>query len=404
MHRLLPLWTRLARRFSILPAAFAIAFTSAATPPAHAASAPPVNQLANPGFEAGREGSDWMPAGWDTSRAGLSSVFFGRDTLLAHAGQYSVTVANVSALWPFSHNWSQALVVKPSDWNKDAVFSIWTRTSGLDGRAYILLQAYRDTISMVAAERHVLRDSIAALMNIKPGDDPLYDLGWKRSAFNEAETGWVRREVRLYVPPLTNVIFVRAGLTGTGQLMIDDASLTYETARPAPAVPLHTNLLTDSSFEDNGLTWEFSLPPYRNMIGRIDSTVAHTGRKSVMFTGGEGGWISAHAGVCFPLSNRNLRGKHIKLTGWFKVDSLRSNTYNKFYFHTLHGIEQVTTKDQFSGTKPWSEATLEADVPDDTYEVWAWWVFNAPAPGIVHIDDCTLEVTGPATSSRKPKR
>jgi hypothetical protein len=241
---------------------------------------------------------------------------------------------------------------------------------------------------------------MAARMGIRPGDDPLYDLGWKRLAFEEPETGWVRREVRVFVPPLTNVLFVRAGLTGTGQIMLDDATLTFEPARPAPPVPLHTNLLTDSSFENDGLAWEFSLPPYRNMIGRIDTTTAHTGRKSVLFTGGENGWVSAHAGMCYALPNRNLRGKHIKLSGWFKVDSLRSNTYTKFYFSTLHGVEQMTTKDQFSGTKPWSEATLEADVPDDCYEVWVWWVFNAPAPGAVHIDDCTVEVTGNAPSRR----
>lgn len=390
-----------ARRPHLLATLFAL--LAALPVSAQAAPASAVNRLVNPGFEAPLKGHEWMPAGWDTSRAGVSSVFFGRDTLLAHGGNYSVTVANVSSLWPFSHNWSQSMVVTSAEWGKDAVFSVWTRCSGLEGRAYALIQAYRDTISMVAAAERLPRDSIATRMGIKPGDDPLYDLGWNRQVFEDPETGWVRREVRIFVPPLTNVLFVRCGLTGTGQLMIDDASLTFENARPAPPVTPHTNLIADPGLEKNGLTWEFSLPPYRNMVGRIDSTFAHSGRRSAMFSGGENGWITTRAGLCYVFANRNLRGKHIRLSGWFKVDSLESTAYTKFYFSTLHGVEQITTKDRFSGTQPWREATLEADVPDDTYEVWAWFVYNGPAPGIVHIDDCVVEVTGPATSSRKAK-
>lgn len=365
---------------------------------AHAAAA---NRLVNPGFETQLPGHDWMPAGWDTSRSGLSSVFFGRDTLLAHGGRYAVTVANVSALWPFSYNWSQAVPVNPADWGKDAVLSIWTRSAGVDGRAYVMVQAYRDTISRLALEHSVSRDSMASTLNVKPIDDPLYDLGWKRTSFMEEETGWVRREARVFVPPLTNMVFVRCGLIGTGQLMLDDASLTFEPALPAPPASPHVNLLSDPDFERGGLDWEFSLPPYRNMVGRIDSTQAHSGKRSAFFTALEGGWISSQAGACQALSNRNLAGKRLRLTGWFKTDSLKSNAYTKFYFHTLHGIEQVPTQDQFGGTADWKKATLEADVPADTYEVWVWYVYNSPAPGRMWVDDCSVEVVGPAGGELK---
>lgn len=359
-----------------------------------------VNRLVNPGFEDVVPGHPWMAAGWDTSRSGLTSVFFGRDTMLVHGGRYAVTVANVSGLWPFSHNWSQTVLVNRNDWGKDAVFTVWTRSAGVDGRAYILLQAYRDTISRVAKEQGIPRDSMANLMRIHPVDDPLYDLGWKRDAFTEEETGWVRREVRIFVPPLVNVIFVRCGLMGVGQLMIDDASLTFEPARPAPPATLHTNLLVDPGFENGGANWEFSLPPYRGSLGIVDSTEAHSGRRSALFASDEEGAISAHAGAIQPISNRNLQGKRLRLTGWFKTDSLKSNAYTKFYFHTLHGVEQIPTHDQFSGTRDWSKATLEADVPKDTYEIWVWYVYNGPAKGRVHIDDCSVEII-PATAEEK---
>ena len=61
-----------------------------------AAPAPAKNLLLNPGFERGQSGHEWMPAAWDTSDAGLTTVFFGRDTLAAHGGHYSVNVANTS--------------------------------------------------------------------------------------------------------------------------------------------------------------------------------------------------------------------------------------------------------------------------------------------------------------------
>ena len=99
------------------------------------------NLLKNPGFEELVPGHDWMPAGWDTSRTGLLSVFFGRDTLSPHGGEYSVNVANVSNRFPMAYNWSQGVIVGPEAWNKDAVFTIWTRCNGVDGRAYVLLQA-----------------------------------------------------------------------------------------------------------------------------------------------------------------------------------------------------------------------------------------------------------------------
>ena len=370
---------------------------------AHAAAAPSANRLENPGFERAVSGHPWMPAGWDTSRAGLTTVFFGRDTLLAHGGQYAVTVANVSDLWSFSHNWSQAVLVDSKDWGKDALLTIWTRSSGVAGRAYVMVQAYRDTLSRVARERGISRDSVAALMQIKAIDDPAFVLGWKRTAFSDEETPWVKREARVYIPPLTNVVFVRCGLIGTGQLMLDDASLTFEAPLPAPTLQPGVNILKDPSFEEGGLDWEFSVAPYRNTIGRVDSTVAHTGHNSAYFKSGEMGYVTVGSGVSQAICNRNLGGMHVKMTGWFRTDSLVSTAYTLMYFSTPAGIVSVPTKDRFSLNTKWTQATLEADAPKNTYAMWVWYEYNAPAAGELHVDDCTLEVTGPAKpASGKP--
>ena len=39
---------------------------------------------------------------------------------------------------------------------------------------------------------------------------------------------------------------------------------------------------------------------------------------------------------------------------------------------------------------------MELDAPKDTYQVWAWLLYTAPADGRVYFDDASLEVLGPA--------
>src|SRR5260221_12260929 len=122
----------------------------AALPP-HPAGAGPVrgtgtpprarSLLQNPDFERGMPTHPWMPSGCDTSTADLPTVFFGRDSFLVHSGKWAVNVANMSARFPMAHNWSQTLLVGPETWGKVAVFKVWTRSNGLEGRAYIVVQA-----------------------------------------------------------------------------------------------------------------------------------------------------------------------------------------------------------------------------------------------------------------------
>jgi hypothetical protein len=362
---------------------------------AHAKSASR-NLLINPDFEQPLAGHAWMPAGWDTSESGLPSVFFGRDTLMAHSGAYSISLANLSVLFPMGHNWSQTLLVDRSWWGKDIVFSVWTRSIGLDGRASILMQAYRDTISKMSRIWGVSRDDAGRRLEIKPVDDPLIDLGWKRQFFTDPETDWVRREVRVYCPPSVDILFVRCGMHGTGQVMFDDASLTLADPLPAKAPRAGENLLEDPGFENEGLAWEFSIPPYRGMRVEPESTVVHSGRRAILCTSGVGEMVQSRSGVCQPIANRALQGKRVRLTAWVKTDSLKGTAYTKIYCHTIGGVRQVPQGQAFGSTTGWTRTTLEMDVPLDAYEVWAWCAYDAPVPGRVYWDDCTLEVIGPA--------
>lgn len=367
-----------------------------------AAAAPAQNLLADPGFENTMAGHPWMPAAWDTSLSAMPTVFFGRDTMVAHGGRYSVSVANVSTLLPLWHNWSQTLVVGPEMWNKDVVLSVWTRSNGVQGRAYILLQAYRDSAGKMARVWGVPRDTSLARLGIALVDDPFVYLGAKREYFSEPETDWVRRQVRVFIPPSTNLIIARCGLFGTGQVFFDDASLTAEDPLPSPPVPVGVNLLADPGFEGNGDRWEYSLPPYDEMRAERDTTVVHSGKASVRFLGGGAGMVTTRAGVAQVIGNRNLAGKRVRLSGWVKCDSLKSLAYIKIYCTTLKRDVDVGTPKQVGGNTPWTKLEMEMDVPKDAFQVWAWLLYNAPSTGRVYFDDASLEVIGAARGDSPP--
>lgn len=371
-----------------------------ATPEAAAES---TNRLVNPGFEELLAGHPWMPAGWDTSNSGLPTTFFSRDTFSVHGGMYSAAVASASALYPVSHNWSQSVLVAPGDWSKDVVFSVWTRSLGVEGRAYVMVQAFRDTISSMAKIWKMDRDLAARKLGINRIDDPLYDVAWKRQVFEDPETPWVRREVRAYMPPGTDIVFVRCGVIGIGQVILDDAALTFETAQPAPELVVGKNLIEDPGFEGNLGTWEFSMPPYPDIQVKRDSSVVRSGRYSILMDGSRAtAMVGGRTGVSQVLCNRNLGGKRVRLVGYVKPDTLKSLAYAKIFAHTRTGVFQEVAPDGASSTKPWTPLTVEMDLPADTYSVWVWFAYTAPAHGLLRVDDVSLQVLGPAGAGAQP--
>lgn len=378
------------------PLLFALLLCLGAQPSWGAVSPPSRNLLTNPGFESGRSDHGWMPAGWDTFPSGLPTVFFGRDTFLVHGGTHAVSVANLSTAVPMYHNWSQSLLVGREAWGKDAVFTIWTRSNGLQGRAYVLVQAYRDTITKMSKIWKIPRQDAQERLAIGKLDDPLMNLGWDREYFNENETEWVKRQVRIFVPPSTNLLIVRCGIFGTGQVLFDDASLTLAPAAPSPPVALHTNMLADPGFEGDGNAWEYSMPPYEGLVIERDTTVAHSGRASVRMEGGLEGVVSVRTGVCQLFMSRELSEKRLKLTGWIKTDSLKTEAWIMAYSTTLDGDVRGPTPTLIDETHDWMEVSMELDTPPNTYMISAWFLYSAPGAGRLWYDDVKLEVLGPA--------
>ena len=142
------------------------------------------------------------------------------------------------------------------------------------------------------------------------------------------------------------------------------------------------------------------MPPYDNMRIEVDSTVAHTGRKSVRCSG-PNGMVRARAGVCQVVCDRRLGGRRVKFSGYVKTDSLVGSAYLKIYAHTLSGVVKIPGSDQYDGTRDWTLASMEADLPADTYAIWCWFQYSVPAAGRVYFDDFDLAVVGSAAPPPK---
>lgn len=382
---------------ALLAAAVLASFATAAPSPAKARpGASSVNLLANPSFEEKAPGPVWLPAAWDTFPSSLSTVFYGRDTLLAHSGHWSANVANVSTRVPMWHNWSQSLVVPPSLWGRDVVFSVWTRSLGLQGRAYTLVQAFNDTIGRVALEQSVPRDTAMERLGYVVTGQPIVLMGWKRQYFSEEETDWVKRDLRMFVPRGTNLVTVRVGLYGTGQIALDDASLTPVPAETPHPVALRRNLMRDPSFEGNGDDWEYSMPPFPGLVIERDTTVARFGHASMFANPAGNGALQVRSGVGQTFDGRPLAGKRVRFSTWVKADSLVGLTYVSIRCTSPAGEVPGPAPEQHSGSFDWKKLTIERDVPPDCLMVGAYAEFNTPATGRLWFDDASLEVIGPA--------
>jgi hypothetical protein len=381
---------------------FALLALVLCAPLAHAAAPAPANLLQNPGFEEARDG---FTAAWDTTSAGLPTVFFGRDTLERHGGGFSVYVANISMAVPLWHNWSQSLLVGPELWGKDLVLTVWSKSNGLAGRGYVLLQCYRDTISYYARLLDIPREEAEMRLNTPKTGDPARSLDWRRTYFSEENTGWVKREVRAHVPRRTNMVFVRLGLFGTGQVYFDDASLAAVPGRPDPPLTRGVNLLEDPSFEGDGNLWEYSVPPYGELHVERDSSVAHSGHASLRIDAARVGMMESRVGVVKCLNRLDLGGKRFRVSAWCKTDTLKGVAFLKVYCHTPDTVWVGPTAGALSGTRDWVKLGTDFVTPRGAVQLWLNAITTVPATGRVWFDDLSLEYLGPAAEpAAKPAR
>lgn len=366
-------------------AIFALAFGAGPAP-----AAEEINLLANPSAE---EGTLVSPSAWDTSQAGLPTVRFEWSTETAREGTHSLYVVNTSDVVPMWHNWSQTLAGINHWAGKELVFRGWLKTRSLTGKAYALLQAYRDTVMIESMKSGVPRLDKRWQMGIKPANDPQLEMGWARKYISGDHADWVPFETRLVIPPSTNLVLVRVGVLGVGEAWFDDLSLVAQSAPPQRPFPLAKNLLVDPGFEGNLDDWDFSMPPVEGLRIRLDAT-AHSGLQSCLIECQNRPPFQLWSHVFQVFNTRALSGKRVRMSGWFKLENLK-NTFAALSVTStgFYGSYRPMVSKSYSGTHDWAYDSVEVDIPRDTYTVWVRAVLNTGV-GKVWFDDLKFEVLG----------
>jgi hypothetical protein len=373
----------------------------AAAAPAPGAVARTTNLLGNPGFD---EGGLFSPTDWDTTVAGVPTVLFFWDAETKRGGTRSASLINAGDALPVWHNWNQMLLHAGKYAGRDLELTVWVRASQLNngGRGYVMLQAYRDTVLNRARDEGITRDQARIKMGFKYADDPQLELGWARQYFSADNEEWTQRKVRVYVPPTTNLIVVRLGIYGSGQVWFDDAQLTALPAAPIE-LPAGRNLLANASFEQPFDEWDFSMPPTVGAAVVPDSTEAHSGRFSARYSSVNKPGFSTYMNTFQVFNARTLAGKRVRLSGWVKMKDVHDSAYLNIYATGLYGVDGTLAGDALTGTHDWTFYSVEYDVPKDTYTVWARAGYQA-GPGTVWWDDLQFEVVGapskPATAKK----
>ena len=348
------------------------------------------NLLGNPGFD---EGGLFNPSEWDTTVAGVPTVLFYWDGDVKRGGTRSASIINAGDALPVWHNWNQMLLHAGRLAGRDLELTVWVRSSQMSGgRGYVMVQAYRDTVMNLARDEGLTRDQARIKMGYKFADDPQLELGWARKYFSADHDEWTPQKVRLYIPPTTNLVVVRLGIYGVGQVWFDDAQLAVLPPATTP-LPLARNLLANPGFERPLDDWEFSMPPAAAASITLDSTTAHSGRFSALFQAPNKPGFQQYMNACQVFNARNLSGRRVRMSGWCKLEDVIDSAYLSIYSTGLYGVDGSLAGEPLSGTRDWTFYSVEFDVPKDTYTVWARAGYLA-GPGRVWWDDLKFEVLG----------
>jgi hypothetical protein len=352
-----------------------------------------VNLLGNPGFD---EGGLFSPTDWDTTVAGVPTVLFFWDAETRRGGGRSASLINAGDALPVWHNWNQMLLHAGRFAGRDLELTVWVRSAQMEGggRGYVMLQAYRDTVMNLARDEGITRDQARQKMGFKFADDPQLELGWARQYFSAEHAEWTPKTVRLHIPPTTNLVIVRLGIYGPGQVWFDDAQLASLPPARTP-LPVGRNLLANEGFERPLDDWEFSMPPTAGATIVTDTTVARSGSASLLLFSPTKPPFQTYMNACQVFNARDLAGKRVRLSGWAKLEDLIDSAYLSVFSTGLYGVDGSLAGDALTGTKDWTFYTVDFDVPKDTYTVWARAGFQA-GPGKVWWDDLKFEVLGPS--------
>jgi len=136
------------------------------------------------------------------------------------------------------------------------------------------------------------------------------------------------------------------------------------------------------------------------VIVGIDNITTHTGHGSLAILGTDTNSLF-YGGIAQYIKARPLRGKRVRLTAWFKGDSLRSVAFVKIYAHGLKSrvvqFDNMSTR-PILGTAEWHQIQIVLDVPESAVGIALGALMSGK--GEIWVDDIVFEVvaaTGPTT-------
>ena len=388
MLRTLPARGNRALALAALSTLAAIAAAFHADPAAAQAGRAPLNLLRNPSVE---EGVLFTPTGWETTAVGLPTIRFDWDATTARTGERSLYLYNTSDAVPIWHNWHQYLTEVSGLVGKDVIFRGWAKTRQLRGLGYLLVQAYSDTITVESVRTGVDRVTMRERMGIKPADDPQSERGWARAYFETELEDWTRFEVRLFIPPTTNLLIVRAGIFGVGEIWFDDLELVAEPPAKEAPLPAGKNLLMNAGFEEGLSGWDFSLAPMDGLRVHLVPD-GHSGANSASIESQGRPPVEIQSSIFQVFNTRQLSGKKVRFQGWVRVEELvNSQAYLRLWANGTYGDYRPPPSKGLSGTSEWTLLTVEAKIPEGTTQLWAQAAF-ATHYGTVYVDDLSLEI------------
>src|SRR5688572_4080173 len=153
------------------------------------------NLLPNAGFESG---GLFTPSSWDTTTAGLPTVLFYWDPDIKRSGERSAAIVNAGDMLPLWHNWNHMIEHAGRFAGRDLELSVWVRSAQMGGRGYLMLQCYRDTVTLYARDQGIPRDRARKLLGFQYADDPQLELGWAREYFSSDFDDWTLKKVRVH--------------------------------------------------------------------------------------------------------------------------------------------------------------------------------------------------------------
>ena len=336
------------------------------------------------------DGVLFTPTGWDTTVSGLPTVSFEWAEGEARTGERSLYVFNASDAVAMWHNWNQTILDVQSFAGKELVLKAWIKTEQIQGKAYLFLQAYSDTITIEAVRTGTPRQEMRVKMGYKPIEDPQTELGWSRKYFSTNVAEWTPIEVSLFIPPTTNLIMVRAGIFGAGRVWFDDFEMVSRPAAKESQIKPGKNLMVNPGFEQGLDGWDFSLAPMEGLRIRT-SDIAHSGKKSAMMSSQGRPPLQMLSMYFQVLNTRQLSGKKVRLSAWLRTEDFQSKAYIRIFGTGTYGDFRPVASRAIGGTTDWTLVSTEATFPEDTYVVWAQAGMDTNV-GTIWVDDVSFEL------------